>query len=438
MLTSWAKSETNGRTNGDVFGVPLPAEAAKGTPFAVAAGPVAAQKKPKIFEPVPTLHLLIVDADDAVRTACAEIATKMGFAVVLARDMASAEAILKHRKVDLMLLDVKVPADGGLALLENVKTLYPETSVIVMTAFATVSNAVEAMRVGAGDYLTKPFALDELKTVLERAGARTHFDLESRRLRERLRNYKGGSALVGRSPEMEKMYRIMSKVAPTGHPVLILGESGTGKEVVARSIHFNGPNAQKPFVPVDCGSMQPELIESEIFGYAKGAVIGTNRIVSTKAKVGLLASADGGTVFLDEVGELPLDLQVKLQRVLSAREVMPVGGTQAVPISVRVLAASNRDLGAMVEQGPLSQGPVLRAERGQSADSRVARSEGRHPAAGATLPGNNATRDRRGAHILRRCVADDGGLRLAWQRPRAADGHRTCLHAELRAGAAYG
>ena len=328
--------------------------AAKGLPFAAPAGGpegVAGQKKPKVFEPLPTLHLLIVDADDAVRSACAEIATKMGFAVVLARDMASAEAVLKHRKVDLLLLDVKVPSEGGLTLLENVKTLHPETSVIVMTAFATVSNAVEAMRVGAGDYLTKPFALEELKTVLERAGARTHFDLESRRLRERLRNYKGGSALVGRSPEMEKMYRIMSKVAHTSHPVLILGESGTGKEVVARSIHFNGTNAQKPFVPVDCGSLQPEMIESEIFGYAKGAVLGTNRIVATKAKVGLLAAADGGTVFLDEIGELPLDLQVKLLRVLTDRAVTPVGGTQTVPISVRVLAASNRDLTAMVEQG---------------------------------------------------------------------------------------
>ena len=336
----------------DGYRVQLPSADGKGAPFAVAAGVMeseAAQKKAKMLEPAPTLHLLIVDADDAVRSACGEIASKMGFAVVSARDMATAEAILKHRKVDLLLLDVKLPAEGGLVLLENVKTLYPDTAVIVMTAFATVENAVEAMRVGAGDYLTKPFALDELKAVLERAGARTLFDLEGRRLRERLRNYKGGSALVGRSPEMEKMYRILSKVAHTSHPVLILGESGTGKELVARSIHFNGGNAQKPFVPVDCGSLQPELIESEVFGYVKGAVIGASRVIA--AKVGLLASADGGTVFLDEIGELPMDLQVKLLRALTERAVTPVGGTQAVPISVRVLAASNRDLGAMVEQG---------------------------------------------------------------------------------------
>jgi two-component system response regulator HydG len=152
--------------------------------------------------------------------------------------------------------------------------------------------------------------------------------------------------LIGRSPEMEKLYRILSKVATSTHPVLILGESGTGKELVARSIHFNGPNAGKPFIPVDCGSLVPTLIESELFGYVKGAFTGANR-----AKEGLLAAAEGGTVFLDEIGELPLDLQAKLLRALQEKEIRPVGSTQAVPISARVLAATNRDLIAMVEQG---------------------------------------------------------------------------------------
>src|SRR5260370_1454692 len=173
-----------------------------------------------------------------------------------------------------------------------------------MTAFGTVASAVEAMRIGAGDYLTKPFALEELRTVLERAGQRRHFDMESRLLREKLRSQKGTGGLIGQSPEMEKLYRILSKVAFSTHPVLILGESGTGKELVARSIHFNGPNAAKPFVPVDCGSLVPTLIESELFGHVKGAFTGADR-----AKEGLLAAAEGGTVFLDEIGELPLDLQ---------------------------------------------------------------------------------------------------------------------------------
>jgi DNA-binding NtrC family response regulator len=297
-------------------------------------------------EGVLTLHVLVVDDDSAVRTACLKIAEGMGCAVVGAENVARARAILKHQKIDVLLLDLKLPDGGGLALLEQVKTLYPETAVIVMTAFATVSSAVDAMRIGARDYLTKPFALEELTTVLERAGQRVQFDRESRLLREKLRSQKDTDGLVGKSPEMEKLYRILSKVAFSTHPVLILGESGTGKELVARSIHFNGPNKDKPFVPVDCGSLVPSLIESELFGHVKGAFTGADR-----AKEGLLAAAEGGTVFLDEIGELPLDLQAKLLRALQEKEVRPVGATQARPIAARVLAATNRDLAAMVEQG---------------------------------------------------------------------------------------
>jgi two-component system response regulator HydG len=297
------------------------------------------------------LHMLVVEEDDAVRNACAEIARKMGFVVVVARELEAARQILKHHKVDLILLDLKQAAGSGLSLVEDVKQLHPDTSVIVMTAFATIASAVEAMRLGAADYLTKPFALEELVTVLERAAERTHFDLESRRLRERLRNPRGSGHLIGRSPEMEKLYRILSKVAHTQHPVLIVGESGTGKEMVARSIHFNGPHAQKPFVPVDCGSMVPELVEGELFGYVKGAFTGTGRAAATHAKEGLLTAAGGGTVFLDEIGDLAIELQGKLLRALQERAVTPVGATQAVPLSARVLAATNRNLVAMVEQG---------------------------------------------------------------------------------------
>ncbi|WP_353067680.1 sigma-54 dependent transcriptional regulator [Tunturibacter psychrotolerans] len=292
------------------------------------------------------LHVLVVDDDEAVRKACCQIAAGMGFEVVGAESATAAREILKQRRIDLLLLDLKLPGGGGLPLLEQVKALHPDTAVIVMTAFATVSSAVEAMRIGAGDYLTKPFALEELTAVLERTGQQLHMDVQSRQLRERLRTQQGMGGLVGRSPEMEKLYRILSKVAYSTHPVLILGESGTGKELVARSIHFNGPNAAKPFVPVDCGSLVPTLIESELFGHVKGAFTGADR-----AKEGLLASADGGTVFLDEIGELPLDLQAKLLRALQEKEVRPVGATQARPISARVLAATNRDLATMVEQG---------------------------------------------------------------------------------------
>jgi DNA-binding NtrC family response regulator len=302
-------------------------------------------------EALPALHLLVVDDDDSVRNACAEIARKIGFVVVVAQDLEAAREILKHHKVDLVLLDLRLSSDDGLTLLQEVKLLHPDTSVIVMTAFATITSAVEAMRIGAADYLTKPFALEELVTVLERASDRTYFDMESRRLRDRLRNPRGSGQLIGRSPEMEKLYRILSKVAHTQHPVLIVGESGTGKEVVARSIHFNGPMAQKPFVPVDCGSLMPDQVEGELFGYVKGAFVGSGRTPTTHAKDGLLTAADGGTVFLDEIGELPLDLQAKLLRVLQNRAVYPAGATQAVPISARVLVATSRNLVAMVEAG---------------------------------------------------------------------------------------
>ena len=294
----------------------------------------------------PSMHLLVVDEDVAVREACCEIARSMGFHAHGADGVAAAHLLLKHQVVDILLLDLKMSGSNGLALLEEVKQLHPETVVVVMTAFATVCSAVEAMRNGAGDYLTKPFAMEELSTVLERAAQRRHFDLESRRLRERLRTQQGMGNLIGRSPEMEKLYRIVSKVAFSTHPVLILGESGTGKELVARSIHFNGPLAAKPFIPVDCGSLVPTLIESELFGYVKGAFTGAN-----KSRAGLLAAAEGGTVFLDEIGELPLDLQAKLLRALQEKEIRPVGATHAVPINARVLAATNRDLSAMVEQG---------------------------------------------------------------------------------------
>jgi two-component system response regulator HydG len=299
-----------------------------------------------LAEGMPSLCILVVDDDADVRKACCEITNGMGFVTLSAATVPEARAALAQRQVDMLLLDLKIPGGGGLQLLQEVKLARPETGVVVMTAFATVSSAVEAMRIGAGDYLTKPFALEELTRILERSSRRLHFDIESRRLRERLRTQAGMGDLIGRSPEMEKVYRILSKVAYSSHPVLILGESGTGKEMVARAIHSNGPHAAKPFVPVDCSSLVPTLIESELFGHVKGAFTGANR-----SKEGLLSAADGGTVFLDEIGELPLDLQTKLLRALQEKEVRPVGATHSVPISARILAATNRDLSAMVAQG---------------------------------------------------------------------------------------
>ena len=292
------------------------------------------------------LHILIVDEDAAIRAACCEIAKDLGLVAQAMSSISAARALLRGQGFDLLLLDVSSRLGEGLDLLNEIKALNPGLAVIVMTAYATVPAAVEAMRTGATDYLTKPFALGEVTAVLERAMELRNAEGVSRRLRESLRSSQGLGNMIGRSPEMDKLYRILAKVAQSSHPVLILGESGVGKELVARSIHTNGPNADRPFVPVDCGSLVPTLMESELFGYVKGAFTG-----ATRSKDGLLASAEGGTVFLDEIGELPLDLQAKLLRALQEKEVRPVGATHRIAINVRILAATNRDLAAMVEQG---------------------------------------------------------------------------------------
>jgi DNA-binding NtrC family response regulator len=306
--------------------------------------PVATMSRP--LERAGKLHLLVVDEDAAIRSACCEIATDLGFAPQTVSGIESARTLLRDQGIDILLLDLRAPLEEGLGLLHEIKTLNPGLMVVVMTAFASVPAAVEAMRTGAADYLTKPFAQEELTAVLERAMERRTVDGASRRLRETLRSPQGLGNMIGRSPEMDKLYRILAKVAQSSHPVLILGESGVGKELVARSIHSNGPHAARPFVPIDCGSLVPTLMESELFGYVKGAFTGANR-----SKDGLLASAEGGTVFLDEIGELPLDLQAKLLRALQEKEVRPVGATHRIPINVRILAATNRNLVTAVEQG---------------------------------------------------------------------------------------
>jgi two-component system response regulator HydG len=188
--------------------------------------------------------------------------------------------------------------------------------------------------------------MEELRLLLERVSGHLRLKTENRTLREKIKSKMGFGSIVGRAPEMEKLYRIIAKAAHSSHPVLILGESGTGKEMVARSIHFSGPFRDKPFIPVDCGSLVPTLIESELFGYVKGAFTG-----AVQSRDGLLAIAEGGTVFLDEVGELPVDLQAKLLRAIQEREIRPVGSTKRIAINVRILAATNRDLEQAVAQG---------------------------------------------------------------------------------------
>lgn len=293
-----------------------------------------------------TLNLLIVDDERALRDACKEVAESLGFTAFTADNAQAALRVLNLEVIDVVLMDMRLPGTNGLEVLKEIKRRGSDIAVIMMTAYASVNTAVHAMKQGAYDYVTKPFNLEELRLLLGRVSAHVRLAAESKVLRESIKTPQSFSNIVGRTPEMEKMFRIITKVAHSTHPVLILGESGTGKELVARSIHFNGPNRDKPFIPVDCGSLVPTLIESELFGYVKGAFTG-----AVRSKDGLLAIADGGTVLLDEIGELPVDLQSKLLRALQEKEIRPVGSTRRVPINVRILAATNRDLEAAVQQG---------------------------------------------------------------------------------------
>ncbi len=292
------------------------------------------------------LNLLIVDDERAVREGCREAAQLAGFNTFVADSAEHAYKVLDNQNVDIVLLDLKLPGASGLEALRAMKGRRPNAVVIIITGYATVSSAVQAMKIGAFDYISKPFTLDELRVMLERAMDELKLTTEKRVLRERLRSKHGFGSIIGRSPEMEKLYRIIAKAAQSTHPVLIMGESGTGKELVARCIHYSGPYHDKPFIPVDCGSLVPTLIESELFGYVRGAFTG-----AVRAKEGLLSIAQGGTVFLDEIGELPVDLQAKLLRAIQEKEIRPVGSTKRVTINVRILAATNRDLETAVAEG---------------------------------------------------------------------------------------
>ena len=261
------------------------------------------------------LRLLVVDDDLPVLKACKEIAQGVGFEVTATSTSEEARTFVKAHAPDVVLMDLKMPA-GGLSLLEEIRTARPRSAVVVMTAFATVTSAVEAMRIGATDYLTKPFAMDELVGVLERAGQHRSSELQSQRVKGQLQSQQG--TMIGNSPEMVKLSRIVQKVATANHPVLIVGESGTGKDTVARAVHASGPQASRRFAVLECGQLSPSVLESELFGYAPGPSAELSR-----AKEGALVSQEGGTLFLDQISEMPLDLQARLVRALQDKRVRP-------------------------------------------------------------------------------------------------------------------
>jgi DNA-binding NtrC family response regulator len=310
---------------------------------------IGAESAPAVDRPT-AISILIVDDEDKVRTLCRDVIADGGWRARLASTTEQALEILDQSLIDVVLLDLKVPQLGGLELLKRIRELYPHVAVLMLTQFGTIENAVEATRSGAADYITKPFHISELRTKLDRVIHSLQTDQENRILREQLRTRPGFGGLIGLSPKMQRVYRMIEKVAQHNYPVLILGESGTGKELVARSVHFSGVRKHEPFVPVDCSSLAPTLIESELFGYVKGAFTG-----AMQSRMGLMQSAGNGTLFLDEIGDLPIDLQAKLLRALQEREVKPVGSNDRISINTRIIAATNRDLDVAVRQGQFRQ-----------------------------------------------------------------------------------
>ncbi len=293
------------------------------------------------------IRLLIVDDEQTIRRLCMTVGESLGFFCLEAESGDAALALLEEQPVHMILTDMVMPRMSGLDFLEQVKRDFPALEVAVMTGHGSVETAVQAMKLGAYDYIAKPFApLDDLRLFLRRMADKVRLVEENLYLRERSETETAVHGIIGSSASIQHVLRLISRLKDTRTPVLISGESGTGKELVARALHFRGNMASRPFVAVDCGSLVPTLIESELFGYEKGAFTGALR-----SKQGLLQSADTGTIFLDEVGELPLEMQARLLRFIQEKEVRPVGSNQKVKVDVRIMAATNRDLDAEYKKG---------------------------------------------------------------------------------------
>jgi len=289
--------------------------------------------------------ILVIEDDDSNRRSLSRALERDGYAVEAFGEASPAlEYLQSHRDVTLVATDLMLPGTDGFGVLEAARQLRPDVGVLMITGHATVESAVEAMKRGADDYLTKPVNLDELRrrvaTIVERVKLRRRNEELEERLSERF------GSLIGRSKTMEALMRQMYLVAPTRANVLIVGESGTGKEVVANSLHENSPRRDRRFLPINCAAIPAEILESEVFGHERGSFTG-----ATGRKVGKFELADGGTLFLDEIGELPLDMQAKLLRVIEQREFMRVGGTETIRVDIRLIAATNQDLGAAVDTG---------------------------------------------------------------------------------------
>ena len=291
-------------------------------------------------------RILVVDDEAIARDNVAYMLKKGGYEVFTAEDGLTAIGLLESREVDLVLTDLRMKGPDGMAVLGASKALWPETEVIVITGYASVDTAVKAIQKGAYHYLAKPVKIDEMLALVQKSLEKRALQREVRELRKQVSAKSGVTRILGQSPKTALMRESISQVAQLDCNVLIQGETGTGKELVARTIHELSPRSEKRFVAFNCGAFTEELIASELFGYEKGAFTGASRV-----KKGLLELADGGTVFFDEVGELSLPMQVKLLRVLQERTLMRVGGTEEIPVDIRILAATNKDLKKESENG---------------------------------------------------------------------------------------
>jgi two-component system, NtrC family, response regulator AtoC len=292
------------------------------------------------------VRFMIVDDHPSIRKLCMTVGASLGFSSVEADSAVAALAQMENDSPDIILADLMMPNMTGLEFLPRVKELMPRTEVAIMTGHASIETAVQAMKLGAYDYITKPFRIEELKLLLQRMAEKISLVAENQFLRDRVNAEMELNGIVGSSHKIQEVLRMIGRLKDTRTPVLITGESGTGKELVARAIHYRGLLSKRPFVAVDCGSLVPTLIESELFGYEKGAFTG-----AVRSREGLFQTANGGTIFLDEIGELSSEMQAKLLRVLQEKEVRPVGSNQKFKVDVRVIAATNRDLEAAQREG---------------------------------------------------------------------------------------
>jgi len=290
--------------------------------------------------------ILVADDEESMRWVLSKALKRKGFSVDLARDGDEALRMIQSSHYDMAILDIKMPGLSGLDLLDQVRELKKDLLVVIMTAEASMKNAVEAMKRGAYDYITKPFDLDVIDAIIEKIDKAREMTSQVSLLKEELKDrYQLEKTIIGNSQAMREIYKTIGKVAPSDITVLIQGESGTGKELIARAIHFNSKRLGKPFIAINCAAIPKELLESELFGFEKGAFTG-----AVERKLGKFEQANGGTIFLDEIGDMPLDLQAKILRVLQEKEVTRTGGNQSITVDTRIVAATNQDLEVCVRE----------------------------------------------------------------------------------------